>query len=236
MITKNGREVLKQRGTRTLKNVSRTINYLGKSAYDGEAYFSGKIYALKITQANGTEILNYDINNLLNKKFKDVTITSLNDWNSFVNRSRAGETFFGRKVTLNNTIDLGGANTTSMPNFEGVFDGKGNKIQGLKINGSGEANGLFKNNSGIIQNLNIENGYIYSAYSKTGLIAGTNTGTIDNVTTSGTVSGRNSVGSICGTSLTGSEVSNCTNSASVTGSIFVRRNCWRRRRGNDNVY
>ncbi len=40
-------------------NVSRTINYIGKSLW-GDPYFDGTIYSLKITQTNGKVIMNYD--------------------------------------------------------------------------------------------------------------------------------------------------------------------------------
>lgn len=231
VITKNGKEIFKQNGTRTLKNILRTINYLGRSAYDGDAYFSGKIYSLKITQTNGTEILNYDINELLNKKIENVKIANINDWNAFVNKANAGATYYGRKVSIDTDLNLDNVKQTPMSAFEGVLDGDNHKIQGININSSGEASGLFRYNSGIIQNLNIENINVSrSGYSKTGGIAGVNTGTINNVNISGTVSGYDMTGGICGDGIYGSQVLNCTNTANVTGRDSVRWNNWRRRK------
>lgn len=48
---------------KVFRNVDRNTNYLGKSNWE-DAYFKGKIYYLKITQADGTDIINIDINKL----------------------------------------------------------------------------------------------------------------------------------------------------------------------------
>lgn len=48
----------------TVRNVNRVSNYIGKSNWSGDGYFKGKIYYLKITQADGTDIINIDINKL----------------------------------------------------------------------------------------------------------------------------------------------------------------------------
>lgn len=43
-------------------NVDRTKNYIGKSNFYGDPYLHGRIYYLKITQADGKEIINYQLN------------------------------------------------------------------------------------------------------------------------------------------------------------------------------
>lgn len=223
VITKNGREVFRQRGIRSLKDMLRTVNYIGKSPDGADAYFSGKIYCFKVTQSDGTEVMHYDINRLLNKRFKNIKITNIDDWNNFVNKAKAGATFFGRKVTLSNDLNLGGETFSPLPRFEGVFDGNNKKIQGLNISSSGDGNGIFRYNSGIIQNLNIENGAISSGSSKTGLIAGVNTGVIDSVNVSGKITGYDLTGGISGYGLSESVISNCTNSATISGRNYTRR-------------
>lgn len=50
----------------TVRNVERKICYIGKSAFPNDGYFNGKIYYLKVDQANGENII--DIN--ANKIFK----------------------------------------------------------------------------------------------------------------------------------------------------------------------
>ena len=59
----------------TVNNIKRIYNYIGKPNWSDCEYFKGKIYSLKITQADGKQILNYNIdeyakkeNQLLNKK------------------------------------------------------------------------------------------------------------------------------------------------------------------------
>lgn len=236
VITKNGREVLRQRGTRAVKDILRTVNYLGRPVHNSEDYFSGKIYCLKVTQADGTEVMHYDINRLLNRGFKDVKINNIEDWNNFVNKAKAGATYFGRKVTLSSELDLGGAKFTPLPRFEGVFNGNNKKILGLNISGNGEGSGLFNYNSGIIQNLNIENGTLNTGYGKAGLIAGINTGIIDSVNVSGKVSGYDSIGGISGYGTSESIISNCTNSAIISGRNHTRRYTRTSRMGNGNLY
>jgi hypothetical protein len=44
------------------ENVNRSYNYFGRSLW-GDPYFDGTIYDLKITQADGTVIMNYDFTN-----------------------------------------------------------------------------------------------------------------------------------------------------------------------------
>lgn len=52
-----------QRNT-VINNIRRTSNYVGKSNWTSETPFKGKIYLLKITQANGEKILEYDLSRI----------------------------------------------------------------------------------------------------------------------------------------------------------------------------
>lgn len=90
--------------------------------------------------------------------------------------------------------------------FTGTFDGRGNRIIGLdttKTTGSGLANaGIFSQigANGTVKNVNIYSGN-FSGTSAAGAVAGTNSGTIENVTTFGntvTVNGNGNVGGIVG--------------------------------------
>lgn len=53
--------------TGTISNVDRTVNYIGKSIC-GDPYFKGKIYSMKITLANGTQVFNYNFDECMTTK------------------------------------------------------------------------------------------------------------------------------------------------------------------------
>ena len=48
----------------TIRNVERSYSYVGSG--NNEPYFNGRIYDLKIEQADGTEIINIDANKIFN--------------------------------------------------------------------------------------------------------------------------------------------------------------------------
>lgn len=84
--------------------------------------------------------------------------------------------------------------------FNGTFDGRGNRIIGL--NTTGDNAGIFSQigANGTVKNVNIYSGN-FSSTSAAGAVAGTNSGTIENVTTFGntvTVNGNGNVGGIVG--------------------------------------
>lgn len=134
---KNDREIFTLDTTYTVKNILRTLNYIGKSNWSDNGYFNGKIYALKMTQADGYVILHYDIDKMLNKKKTNVEIASSADWDKFISEAKAGKTFFGRTITLKNDITLGKHTGACIPKFEGTIDGNGKKIIGVDITGTG---------------------------------------------------------------------------------------------------
>ncbi len=68
--------------------------------------------------------------------------------------------------------------------FTGKFDGRGNRIIGLNVSNSNDNVGVFGVNAGTIKNLKVYSS-TFKGYDNVGAIAGTNKGTIDNVTTLG---------------------------------------------------
>lgn len=70
--------------------------------------------------------------------------------------------------------------------FTGIFDGRGNRIIGLNVSSSSSNDnvGVFGVNAGTIKNLKVYSS-TFKGYDNVGAIAGTNNGTIDNVTTLG---------------------------------------------------
>jgi filamentous hemagglutinin family protein len=128
-----------------------------------------------------------------------------------IDTNLAGNYALGRNIT----------DFTSFPNFApigdishpftGKFDGLGNTISNLTIapnNATLQSIGLFSfiGSTGVVSNLNFTNanvsanpGFNSSINSQwVGILAGTNAGTITNVTASGTVNGLNLVGVIAG--------------------------------------
>ncbi len=119
-------------------------------------------------------------------------------------------------------IDLSGIEEWQpIENFSGKLDGLGHKITGLKFETTNSANiGLFATLSGEVKNLIIENALITAKgkSEKAGILAGTSTGAIENVTVSGTVNAKyyDYVGGIVGF-CDGGKIISSTNNASVIG-------------------
>ena len=62
---KDGELVSEYQTKYTVNNIKRIYNYVGKANWSDCGYFKGKIYSLKITQADGKKILWYDVNKWL---------------------------------------------------------------------------------------------------------------------------------------------------------------------------
>ncbi len=112
--------------------------------------------------------------------------------------------------------------------FNGVLDGRGHSIVGINItavkseSGSSSFAGIVAYNSGTIKNLNIENAVILNAdtnYAFTGIIAGINSGLIENCYVSGSSTNNNIeatayTGGICGEMRKG-EINKCVSYATI---------------------
>ncbi len=72
--------------------------------------------------------------------------------------------------------------------FDGTFDGDGHTISGMFINTTSSHNGLFGNSRGTIQNLTLNNAWIYGG-KYTGGVIGYNVGTAEKLTNLASVSG-----------------------------------------------
>ncbi|MBR3070387.1 hypothetical protein [Fibrobacter sp.] len=84
--------------------------------------------------------------------------------------------------------------------FDGNFDGDGHSISGMFINTTSSHNGLFGNSQGTVQNVTVENSWVYGGgYS--GGVVGMNGGTISDVSNYASVTGnQDCVGGIAGRS------------------------------------
>lgn len=64
--------------------------------------------------------------------------------------------------------------------FTGNFDGDGHSVSGMFINTTSTHNGLFGNSSGTVQNLTVENSWVYGGKYTAGIV-GRSTGSVENV-------------------------------------------------------
>ncbi|MBQ7901245.1 MAG: Ig-like domain-containing protein, partial [Clostridia bacterium] len=105
--------------------------------------------------------------------------------------------------------------------FNGIFDGNGYTISGLKLSDSEFAyQGLFANNSGTIKNLNVVGNISGREY--VGLLCAYNTGIIDNCSSAGTAATVVNAteiytGGLVGINMDGGAISNSHSTATVTG-------------------
>ena len=164
------------------------------------------------------------------------TISNKEDFKKFRDEVNTGEkSFESTLIKLTDDLDLSGETWepigTSINPFNGVFNGNGHKITNLKL---GEAEedykgflekdyiGLFGFNEGIIKNIGIKSGQIdesVNAESILGLIAGYNTGLIENCYNEANISFNNTLfgfGAIAGRIGEEGYVSECYNTGNLS--------------------
>ena len=101
--------------------------------------------------------------------------------------------------------------------FEGIFDGNGHTVSGIKINNSNDNQGLF----GAVKNATIKNVGVINAdikssgYRAGGICGHGSSGSIENCYFSGKISGNDGIGGICG--IGGVSILNCYNLGEVSG-------------------
>ena len=84
--------------------------------------------------------------------------------------------------------------------FDGSFDGDDYTVSGMFINTTSSHNGLFGNSSGTIENVTVENSWVYGGKYTAGIV-GYNVGTVENVTNFASASGvEDCVGGVIGSS------------------------------------
>ena len=116
---------------------------------------------------------------------------------------------------VENYIAIG---TGSQNGFTGIFDGRGNRIIGLKVNNNGNA-GIFSTvgTTGVVKNVNIYSGN-FSGSANAGAVAGVNNGRIENIVTFGnTVTSDGNAGGIVGVNNSGSFDAN---GGTLSGGIY----------------
>ncbi len=118
---------------------------------------------------------------------------------------------------LGGDIALTSGNWSMVWEFDGVFDGAGHTISGLKSAGTNyEHVGLFGKNKGTIKNLRVS-GSITDSGSKAGMLCGYNEGTIENCHASGTINCNNTMGGLVGYNAERGVVSQSSSQVTIKG-------------------
>lgn len=88
----------------------------------------------------------------------------------------------------------------SSVSFDGNFDGDGHAISGMFINTTSTHNGLFGNSNGTVQNLTVDNSWVYGGKYTAGVV-GANVGMVLKITNQASVSGKDEcIGGVIGSS------------------------------------
>ena len=127
-------------------------------------------------------------------------------------------------VVLTDDISLAGSEFTSIPIFSGYFNGNGHTISGYTYGGTGYVTGLFRyvGKTATIERLTVSADVVSEgdAYVN-GLIAGINEGCIRVCNAEGVLSGKTATGAIAGINGKTGLITNCRNSADVTGFYYT---------------
>lgn len=126
----------------------------------------------------------------------------------------------GLKVTLAKSITLSGEEFEPIPYFAGSFDGGGNTISGLFIDGGYSPAGLFGTvaDGAVIKDLNVRGVVDPSGKRENaGGIVGDNSGLILRCTFTGTVQAKASVGGIAGLNRVNGGIYGCVSDGKITG-------------------
>ncbi|VWD48748.1 GLUG motif-containing protein [Burkholderia contaminans] len=192
LTSQKGNVDLQQTVSATGANASLNVNAADKIRIDEAVKLTGRHAHLELNSKNGHTLNNGAAVTLSgdNASFRSNgedykvlhTVADLRN----VDSNRGG------RYVIGNTID--GANTSlrsigGNQSFYGVFDGLGNTVERLRISNPGQTTvGLFSHNAGRIANLNLRDiattasGLPYGYPISVGTLAGSNSGTISNVT------------------------------------------------------
>lgn len=206
-------------------------NIVGENTVDGEFVFEdidrNDRYMNKFFTASrpGTVKIQVGYKDGFEMLSNEVTITVKGNEIKTVEELRALENS-DKVYVLGADIDLSEEqNWKPIENFSGGLYGNGFKIYNLNINSVNEESiGLFRVLKGTVEDLTIENAQVAARGNagKAGIVAGTNEGTVNNVTVVGTVTAEyyDHVGGLVGYNY-GGKVTNCKNRAEVVGANHV---------------
>lgn len=126
----------------------------------------------------------------------------------------------GKTFYLESDLDLSEYENLFLPVMNGVFEGNGHTILGVKLNEEVSDYGLFRyvGQEGEIRNLTVEAEIVSGEEQENvGILAGSNSGRIVNCVSRGTVNGYTAVGGIAGINEETGKISRCANEAEING-------------------
>ncbi|MBR5421699.1 MAG: hypothetical protein IK115_11165 [Lachnospiraceae bacterium] len=129
-----------------------------------------------------------------------------------------------KEVLLMNDINLNESAFTSIPIFNGHFDGQGHRITGYSYGGDGYVTAFFRylEKDAYVEGLTIS-AQIFATGSQqvTGGIVGMNSGTVENCCFEGRIRGRSESGGIAGINLSDGNIFSCENKGGVSGYYYT---------------
>ena len=149
---------------------------------------------------------------------KQITISNVEDFLNFANACKLDIYSAGKVVELTADLDLSGVDFAGIAYFNGIFNGNGHTINGLKIQEKGSNVGLFRyiGELAVVSDIKVYGSVLPTGTQKQiGGIAGVNYGIISNCSFGGSVCGVESVGGIVGLNKSAGQVLGCTTSAIV---------------------
>lgn len=153
-----------------------------------------------------------------------LTISTTEEFLTFAENCRLDSYSQGLTVSLEADIDLTGSDFSGIPIFCGTLNGRGHTIRGLKLDGEGSVQGLFRylTQTALVRELTVE-GAVMPQGSRTcvGGIVGSNAGTLERVRFRGDVTGADTVGGLVGINTVTGRIENGYMEGSVHGAHFV---------------
>lgn len=162
------------------------------------------------------------------EEFIQISIRSESDLLELAENCALDSWSVDKYVVLDQDIFLSEDNDLIIPTFGGIFDGRGHAINGLRLDGTGSAIGLFRylQQGAAVRNL-VLSGSVYPEGSQcsVGILAGVNYGKITNCSVRGSVVGKETVGGVVGSNEATGEIRRCSSEATVNGEHYVGGIC-----------
>ena len=214
-------------GDITLNHDDYEWNIIGDNVVEGDfefekldksSYYMNKFFRAELPGKVKIQVVNHSETGTYTSNEVEITVKAhqIGSVQDLINIASSDKVY-----QLSADIDLSHENNWEpIKGFQGVLDGNGHKISNLAMNNFVENLGLFDVLEGKVQNLVIEDVQITARgdAGNAGAVAGTNKGTISNVTVKGVVTPEyyNNVGGIVGYN-DGGKILNCVNEATVKG-------------------
>lgn len=150
-----------------------------------------------------------------------IEISTAEEFKAFAENCVLDSNSVGKRYLLTADINVNGHVT--VPSFSGTFDGNCHTVSGLRLNGGGSEQGLFRyvEKDGVVKNLTVSGSVSPSGSAeKCGGVAGVNRGRIISCDFSGAVKGSSDCGGIAGMNEASGLIANCETRGAVQARNF----------------